>query len=127
MANEKWPLGYIVFDEGTFDTAEEFDTLIKKMCAEQMKLTLPLDTDMRFLSNLKYTDLSDGFSLKSEHINKSFRSNSYFKTIGQLIHQGNLKASQIMEHLEIQFGYMQAETLYAMNQIYNEGVIKINK
>ncbi|MFK7786406.1 MAG: radical SAM family RiPP maturation amino acid epimerase [Crocinitomicaceae bacterium] len=127
MPTEEWPLGYIVFDEGTFDSGEEFDALVTKMFDEQMKLNLPLNTEMNFLSSLNYHEYDDGFALSSMHLTKNFRSSQFFKDIGPLIHEGNLKAEDIMERLEQKSGFMPAETLFALNQIYNQGVIQVSK
>ncbi|MFK7786404.1 MAG: radical SAM family RiPP maturation amino acid epimerase [Crocinitomicaceae bacterium] len=127
QANERWPLGYIVFDEGRFNSGEEFNELIQNMFSEQMKLNLDLNTEMNFLPNLNYQEHEDGFSLSSEYLKKSFRSNECFKEIGPFIARGSLKVDDIMEQVAQNSEYLPAETLFALNQIYNEGVIQMIK
>ena len=39
-ANDRWPLGYIVYDEGTFSNANELKILLEKMITDNMPLTV---------------------------------------------------------------------------------------
>ena len=123
-ASEQWPLGYIVFSEGTFTTGEEFRQLINQMVANQFQLTIPLETPMRFEDYLEYEPMEGGFAIKSQYLRKRFTSHPLFKKIGPLILDGHNTAGEILSLLAIEEGVSPDETLFLLNQIFQEGLIK---
>ena len=52
-ADERWPLGYIVFDEATFADAGEFRSAIQRMLDTHMTPTLRLDAPVSFFDYLE--------------------------------------------------------------------------
>jgi radical SAM family RiPP maturation amino acid epimerase len=125
----RWPLGYIVFGEGTFSSAAEFRDLIHRLKDEHMA---PLrDSDpVSFNEHLRYEPVEQGFRLETEYQTVSFDSNPIFGTIGNVLRQGGagshasqITVEQVVETIADQNEVDPAEVLYALQLLHNRGVI----
>ncbi|MEG4594968.1 hypothetical protein QUB00_24630 [Microcoleus sp. F8_C2] len=72
-ANERWPLGYIIFDQGTFSDINDLRKLIASMIAKNMPLTLREQDLLKFRPELEYQSLANGFTLSTQWQTLSFR------------------------------------------------------
>lgn len=102
-ANERWPLGYIIFDQGTFSDIEDLRKLIVRMIAKNMPLTLREQDLLKFRPELEYESLVNGFKLSTQWQTLCFRNrlNSpklpRLKKLGELIKNGDLTAGEVAD------------------------------
>ncbi len=121
-ADDRWPNGYIIYDEGTFYDASSLKILLEEMVAKNMPLNVRYSDVIRFRLNLKYENLADGFQLSTKYLTRKFCNQPYLKELGEVIKEGNKTAKEIVLLFE-KFGVPQANTLYSLNILFNQGVL----
>lgn len=121
-ANERWPNGYIIYDEGTFSDADSLKILLEEMIAKNMSLSVRYSDVIRFRRDLKYENMPDGFQLSTKYLTRKFRNQPYLKELGEVIQQGDKTAKEIV-HLFEKFGVPETNTLYSLNLLFSKGVL----
>lgn len=99
-ASDRWPQGYMIFDEGTFTNGHDLQLLLERMIAEHMPLTVKPDHPLRFRPDLSYEAHPDGFHLSTPYARHKFGRDPYLAQLGQMIWQGNKTAAEIAQVLE---------------------------
>lgn len=121
-ANERWPNGYIIYDEGTFSDADSLKILLEEMIAKNMSLSVRYGDVIRFRRDLKYENLPDGFQLSTKYLTRKFRNQPYLKELGEVIQQGDKTAKEIVLFFE-SLGVPEINTLYSLNLLFSKGVL----
>jgi len=125
-ANERWPLGYIVFEEGTFSNADELRALLNGMVQRNTSLGVPEDKTLAFMPELEYTELENGFQVASRAELLQFRNSKhsdYLKDIGSALQGGRETAQQIVLRGIYRHGVPEARTMATLNQLLRMGVL----
>lgn len=121
-ANDRWPLGYIVYDEGTFSDTSELKTLLERMITDNMYLTVRSNDLMSFRDDLEYKGLPDGFQLTNKIKTFKFRHDPYLRKLGDVIHQGGKTAEEIASMLDT-MGVSPAHTFHYFNLMFEKGIL----
>lgn len=125
-ASERWPLGYVVFDEGTFADAEDLRRLLERMIASNMPLAVGEDDRVRFRPDLEYESLPKGFEVAT-HSSKitveNERIGSYLKNVGDMIRAGDKTAGQIGLVEFYQSAVPIETTVGAINMFFKNGLL----
>lgn len=121
-ANVRWPLGYIVYDEGTFSDANDLKILVERMLGDNMPLTVRPNALMNFRRDLKYERLPDGFQLSTKFKTFKFRHEPYLRELGEVIHKGGKTAEEIASMFDA-CGVSPAYTFYNFNLMLEKGVL----
>ncbi|MFN6565492.1 MAG: radical SAM family RiPP maturation amino acid epimerase [Nostoc sp. ChiSLP01] len=121
-ASDRWPLGYIVYDEGTFSDANQLKILLERMISENMPLRVRQYELMSFRSDLKYESLPDGFQLSTNLKTFRFRYDSYLNELGEIIHNGGKTAQEIASIFDI-CGVLPAYIFHNLNLMLEKGVL----
>jgi radical SAM family RiPP maturation amino acid epimerase len=121
-ADEYWPLGYIVYDEGTFYNASDLKSLLERMIKDHMNLKLRPNDCIRFSRDLKYESLPDGFQLSTKFKTFRFRSEAFLKELGDIIQKGDKTAQEISFLFDMR-GIAPAHTLDTLNKIFENGLL----
>jgi radical SAM family RiPP maturation amino acid epimerase len=121
-ASERWPLGYIVYDEGTFSDAKELKILLEKMISDNMPLEVRPNDVINFRRDLKYENLDDGFQLSTKFKTFKFRHDSSVRELGEIIHKGGKTAEEIVSIFD-SHGIASDWTLYYLNLMFEKGVL----
>lgn len=87
-ASDRWPNGYIIFDEGTFTNGEDLKELLDDLIKKNMPLSIPNDRVIKFRPDLQYKPLAYGFKLSSEFQSQKIENPHYGKKFGELINEG---------------------------------------
>lgn len=98
-SSEKWPLGYRVHTQGTFDTAEELKTFMEKAIETCMPDHLAAEAQVRFRDDLRYAPHDDGFALSSDFHSHRFSGGTVCRRIGDRVAAGCSTTSDIMGDL----------------------------
>jgi len=125
-ANDRWPLGYIVFDEGRFETASELRSLMEGFIEKHMKIGFEHDDIVRFLPDLKYAETEEGFRVSSRFKDADYKSPDnpgYIQALGRLIRSGGKSAGEISLVMFYQFGIAQDVTIMVLGELRKLGVL----
>jgi radical SAM family RiPP maturation amino acid epimerase len=121
-ASERWPLGYIVFDEGTFSDGQDLKVLLERMIDDNMPTEVRPQDLVNFRPDLKYESLADGFKLSNRIKTFKFRQESSLRELGEIIHQGGKTAEEIASMLE-ERGIPSAYTFHYLNLMLKKAVL----
>ncbi|KYC43082.1 radical SAM family RiPP maturation amino acid epimerase [Scytonema hofmannii PCC 7110] len=121
-ADKRWPLGYIVYDLGTFVNADDLKTLIERMIQDNMSQMVRLGDLIRFRRDLTYEALVDGFQVSTRIKTFKFRHDPFWKELGAIIHQGNHTTVEITQ-LFASKGVSSAHISYYLNVLFKHGVL----
>lgn len=121
-ANDSWPLGYIVYDEGTFSDINDLKILLERMINDNMPLAVRPNTLINFRHDLKYESLDDGFQLSTRLKTFKFRHDSYLRKLGEVIHKGGKTAEEIASMLDT-CGISSDYTFHYFNLMLERGVL----
>jgi radical SAM family RiPP maturation amino acid epimerase len=83
--SQRWPLGYRVYDEATFDTAEDFRRAVLQMIERNMPETPPGKMLLKLRDDLVCKTCEDGFDLLSPNQIHHFRGKKIFRLLGDLL------------------------------------------
>jgi radical SAM family RiPP maturation amino acid epimerase len=125
-ANEKWPLGYIVFDERTFTDAADLDRHLEEMMAEHMPLTISLEDRMRLIPELTYERMPDGFQVMTQLNALVMRRpdlGDYVGSLGDKLSAGNRTAGQIALSAFFEHGIPEINTIGTLAMLFERGLL----
>jgi radical SAM family RiPP maturation amino acid epimerase len=126
-ADDRWPLGYIIFGSSHFSSAEELSDVLERLMRDCMKIEIEPDYRISFYRWLKYEPLADGFNVRgrfNQHL--AFRddsSASFYSLLGRLINDGSMKASQIAQQVQEHLGCDPQLTFNALNELHRKGIL----
>jgi radical SAM family RiPP maturation amino acid epimerase len=121
-ADERWPLGYMVYDQGTFVDADDLKMLIERMIRDNMPRMLRPSDLICFRRDLNYQTLVDGFQLSTRIKTFKFHHDSLWKELGALIHQGQYTTAEITQLLALK-GVTSANISFYLNVLFERGVL----
>ncbi|KJS16129.1 MAG: hypothetical protein VR69_10535 [Peptococcaceae bacterium BRH_c4b] len=84
FTSEKWPYGYRVFDEASFDTVEDFHSTVLEMI-DNMPQKPPANMPLRLRDDIICRPLANGFDLVSPNQIHHFHNKSVFHVLGELL------------------------------------------
>lgn len=98
-ADDVWPLGYRVYSEAHFETAEEFRAILEEMIAVHMPTTVRSTDTLGFRRDLSYHPLPDGFRLESRTHHHVFTAAPCARDLGDLIARGDMTGGEVIARL----------------------------
>lgn len=125
-ANDKWPLGYIVFDERKFTDASDLDRHLEEMISEHMPLTISPEDRMRLNPELTYERVADGFQVVSPLTALVMRRTDlgdYVGALGDKLSAGDRTAGQIAFSSFFEFGIPEINTLGTLAMLFERGLL----
>lgn len=121
-ASDRWPLGYIIFDEGTFSDIHDLKALLERMIDEHMSPVVRSNDIIRFRGDLQYEKLSDGFQLSTKIMTRKFRHQNYLRELGEVLRKGDKTAAEIVGLFNL-FGVPSEKTFQALNLLLASGCL----
>jgi len=121
-ANQRWPLGYIVFDEFHFNTAAEFRAGVEAAIAHAMKTNLDAGDPVRLNPLLKMERQADGVTLSNSVISVRMASQIESVVLPECIERGEL-VSEIADARAERCGVPHLWTHYEIDAIWRAGVL----
>jgi radical SAM family RiPP maturation amino acid epimerase len=122
-ANERWPDGYWVIDEGSFTDALSFEQLIEQMMADHMRTSIRTVDSARLRKDVELEMLDDGFAVQSWGSRTAFRGPAYLGELGRLLKAGGGNAGDLALQLEKRLGLPLHMGLYGLNELFDAGVL----
>lgn len=93
----RWPMGYRVHFEDTFQTAKDFGRVVRRAIKEFMPGSLRLDQLVSFRSGISYHPLPQGFRLTSPTAVRTVEGQGAYGRVGDRIYQGRHTLGQILD------------------------------
>lgn len=120
--SERWPLGYRVIAERSFESPGEFRAGIESIIDEHMTGVLPPDKPIRFRQDLQYQAGRRSFNLRSRNIEHKVLDDVATVSIGDLIACGRFTASELISQAATNGEEMLA-VADLLDQLHGAGVI----
>lgn len=125
-ASDRWPLGYIVFDEARFGSACDLRREVQRMIAANMPGSVDELPRIAFAEGLVYAQTKDGFELSSD-LRKSVHEHpsmtGALQELGRLIQQGKSNAETISFVLSYH-GLPPASTIGMLQTMFERGLLR---
>ncbi|UBF30473.1 radical SAM family RiPP maturation amino acid epimerase (plasmid) [Kovacikia minuta CCNUW1] len=121
-ASDQWPLGYIVYDEGTFSDAGDLKLLLERMIEDNMPLSVKPSDRLKFRHDLEYASFNEGFQVFNRLKTIKFRHAPYLKELGEAICTGDKTVAEIISMFEAD-GVLPTQILRSLNLIFERGVL----
>jgi radical SAM family RiPP maturation amino acid epimerase len=120
-ADDRWPLGYIVFDSGTFEDGATLGALLDRLIAAHMRTEVDPDAVMRFHPHLAFTPSPDGYTLEGRFRQRvAVEADERGRTIGELVRAGGWTARRIADAV----GGPPEETMRHLDSLLARGVLE---
>jgi len=120
---DQWPNGYWVFEEGTFDSAESFGSLLDGMMERHMPLSLRMNDTARFRRDIRYSEIEDGIALQSFGATTHYFGGEPAKTLGRLLSEKNHTVLDIALAMEKVSSAPLEKTLNFLNSLFDHGFL----
>lgn len=121
--SRKWPLGYRIFDEASFDTAEDFQKVMASMIERNMPETLSEDMPLKLRDDLVIKIFDDGFDLSSPNQIHHFRKKKIFRSLGGLFTGLPVTFGEALNILTESGEHSFFEAQAALNNLFNNGFL----
>jgi radical SAM family RiPP maturation amino acid epimerase len=99
--SEKWPFGYMVYEETSFHTACDFKDRITTMIETYMPLSPGSDNIVAFRPDLKFRTFEDGFEVSTKFMTRTFCNAPIVKEVGKIVNKGKHTLQEIVDMFEI--------------------------
>ena len=120
--SERWPLGYRVYGERQFATADEYRAAIEDLIATHMSEEHDATNALRFRDDVVYASNAKGFELQTPNTRFLFGGFQGAGRLGELIHRGDLTANEVQEAL-IRSGIDIFMLTGALEQLFRHGLL----
>lgn len=126
-ATDRWPLGYMVLAEGSFDTAETLRERLHEMIDDRMTVDIEEQNQVGFREDLKYRRQDGGFRVWTCHGGTQFVSDdrgTYYADLGDMIAAGCHSPQEIADRLLASHGTFPGDTLGALDAMLKKGLLQ---
>ncbi len=121
-ASKRWPFGYVVHLEGTFQNASEFREFVLRSIEECMREHLEEGERLAFREDLAYERRSGGFVVRSPFREHGVNGGPGVTLLGELVAEGTLTTGQITERM-IQDGMPALEVVSWLDRLHQGGLL----
>ena len=122
FASERWPLGYIVHAEGTFNDAAEFRDVLVRIVEQAMPEHKEAGDRIAFREDLTYLPREDGFVLTSRYRQHGAKEGRLVARLGELIRCGTLTTAEITDRMILE-GMSALDVAAWLDRLYEGGVL----
>jgi len=125
-ASDEWPLGYIVYDEGSFSSPRDMQNIMESLAEKNMNTKVGKDDILKFLPDLKYETVPGGFRVYSDHAGLKLSDpgyESYYRYIGDTLMKGGKNMEEISFMSLFQMGISFEKTVSTINELFFKGVL----
>jgi radical SAM family RiPP maturation amino acid epimerase len=121
-ASARWPLGYQIFGEGHFNTAEEFRAQLRRLSSEEfMPPAIRSQSRVALRPDLKWSVSENGLTLSSYYLNQTLRGldTESLEKLGRLLADRRWTAGE----LALQVGADLPTVFLLLNQMLGLGIL----
>lgn len=124
--DDRWPMGYRVYDEARFQDAPDVRRILAGMIARHMPPEIGHSTIVRFQRCLNFEPSDHGFNLTSPHLRQRFENTpvtSFLGQLGALVHSGRHTAGQLVDRLAVESAAPPESVNEVLNRWFRLGVL----
>ena len=121
--SERWPLGYRVFDEASFETAEDFHRTILQMIDRNMPEAPPENMPLKLRDDLVLRLCEDGFDLVSPNQIHHFRNKKIFRPLGDILSGSPIPFGKVLNTLVESGEHSFFEVQAALGNLFHNGFL----
>ena len=121
-ASDRWPFGYRIFAEETFDNAVDYRATLERIIENNMVENITPDMQLAFRDDLKCILTSNGFTLLSPNNKHHIKGKKYHNLLGELISQGDKTYDNIFDILTTK-GAPIFELIETLTKLFNKGLL----
>ena len=122
FASDRWPLGYIVHGEGTFNDAAEFRDVLLRIVQESMPEHKGPGDRIAFREDMDYQPQPDGFVMTSRYRKHGAKESRLVAQLGELIRCGTLTTGEITDRM-IHEGMSGLAVASWLDRLYQGGLL----
>ena len=122
-SSDRWPDGYCVYEQGTFNSTEEFETLARGMLQRHMPAMPQMDKALGFRPDLKLSWDDQSFSLKSWGLVSTYELRRGLSRITKSLQIGKLTALEIITQAEELDGLLPQEAYLFLCELFDSGLL----
>ncbi|NLB42974.1 MAG: hypothetical protein GX815_12120, partial [Clostridiales bacterium] len=119
--SKKWPYGYRVFDEASFETEDDFYTTIQDMIRRNMPETPPDNMLLKLRDDLVFRVTENGFVLTSPNQIHHFENKRVFQALGKLLADSPVSYQNAMDILVEKYSQNPFEVHAVLNNLFING------
>lgn len=122
-ASEKWPYGFRIFDQASFDTVDDFHSTILDMIERNMPQTPPAQMPLKLRDDLVCRSSENGFDLVSPNQIHHFQNKSVFQALGGLLMKPPVGYEDATDILIEKYGQNPFEAYAAIKYLFDNGFL----
>ena len=125
-AEDRWPRGYVVYDEGTFTDATSFLELLDRIVERTMYASVKELSRVRFRRGLTFDGFDDGFALRDNFNDLVVREKGaadFLRYVGRLVNEGERTASEICITAFYKYNAPEQDTMAFLDMLFRKGVL----
>jgi radical SAM family RiPP maturation amino acid epimerase len=122
FASERWPLGYTVHAERSFNDAAEFGDVLRRTVDESMPEHKEAEDRIAFREDLTYLPHADGFVLNSRYRQHGATGGALVAQLGELIRCGTFTTSEITDRMMLE-GMSGLDVAGWLDRLYQGGLL----
>ncbi|WP_271565246.1 radical SAM family RiPP maturation amino acid epimerase [Bradyrhizobium sp. CCBAU 11386] len=125
--DDRWPMGYRVYDEASFETGGDVARIVEDMMSRHMTRTASDLPVLRFPNHLRYESINTGFALIGRRLRQRFEDTSDMPSmarLGELIASARHNASAIGTLLDRECGVRREATTATLEDLFNLGALE---
>ncbi len=119
--SEKWPYGYRIYDEASFDTVEDFRRIMLEMMQRNMPMTPQKDFPLRLRDDLVLKRMEMGFNLVSPFQIHHFHNKEIFAALGDLLTKPAVTYGEAVNLLIDQYRQNPFEVHAVLKHLFEDG------
>ncbi|TFV49238.1 radical SAM family RiPP maturation amino acid epimerase [Bradyrhizobium niftali] len=124
--DDRWPMGYRVYDETRFETGRDVARTVEDMMSRHMTRTARDLPVLRFPGHLRYQPINTGFALIGRRLRQRFEDTFDMPSmarLGELIAAGKHSASAIVTLFDRECGVTQEAVTATLEELFHLGVL----
>lgn len=122
-SSERWPLGYWVYEEGHFKTADELADLLQGMVSRHLQDALTYRDPVAFRPDLRFAETPDSVVLTGLCTKTTMAPCEGIQVIGRLVAQGDLTAGELAFTAEASDQLPLSDTFMILDTFWRSGLL----
>jgi radical SAM family RiPP maturation amino acid epimerase len=125
-ASDRWPLGYLVFAEGTFTGPADLRRLLRGMRDDHMPEELAPRAPVAFRRDLEFRRTERGFEVWTPFGGLRYGDrgrSSYFGDLGELLRTGSFSPAEVADRLFDLHGVLPGDTRETLDRMFERGLL----
>lgn len=122
-SSSRWPMGYWVYEEGPFTTADDLADLLQGMIDRHLPDALTHRDPIAFRPDLSFEETADSIVLTSPFMKTTLHPREGMQPVGRLVAHGDLTAGELAFAAEATDGIPLGDTFQLLDILFQNGLL----